>query len=59
MALLQNNPQLTRQQLAHSLGKDLRTIARAIAKLQHSGKLQRIGPDKTGHWQVNNLMKTH
>ena len=58
LALLQNNPQLTRQQLAHSLGKDLRTIARAIAKLQHSGKLQRIGPDKTGHWQVNNPRKT-
>ena len=58
LALLQNNPQLTRQQLAHSLGKDLRTIGRAIAKLQHSGKLQRIGPDKTGHWQVNNQRKT-
>ena len=57
LALLQNNPQLTRQQLAHSLGKDLRTIGRAIAKLQHSGKLQRIGPDKTGHWQVNNPRK--
>ena len=59
LVLLQNNPQLTRQQLAHNLGKDLRTIGRAVAKLQHTGKLQRVGPDKTGHWQVNNLMKTH
>ncbi len=52
LALLQGNPQLTRQQLAHSLGKNLRTIGRAIAKLQHTGKLQRIGPAKTGHWEV-------
>ena len=59
LLLLQNNPQLTRQQLAHSLGKDLRTIGRAVAKLQHTGKLQRVGPDKTGYWQVKNLMKTH
>ena len=52
LALLQNNPQLTRQQLAHRLGKDLRTIGRAITKMQHAGKLQRIGSDKAGHWQV-------
>ena len=52
LTLLQDEPQLTRQQLAHSLGKDLRTIARALVKLQQTGKLRRIGSDKTGHWEV-------
>ena len=54
LTLLQDKPQLTRQQLAHSLGKDLRTIARALVKLQQTGKLRRIGSDKTGHWEVQN-----
>lgn len=51
--LLQNNNQLTRQQLAEQIGKDVRTIARAIAKLQQTGKLTRAGSDKTGHWEVH------
>lgn len=52
LALLAANPALTRQQLADTIGKDLRTIARALAKLQQAGKITRIGSDKTGHWEV-------
>lgn len=50
--LLQANPELTRQQLADFLSKDIRTIGRAIAKLQHLGRLKRIGSDKAGHWET-------
>jgi Fic family protein len=50
--LLKANPELTRQQLATTLGKDIRTIARAIAQLQQASRLKRIGSDKTGHWEV-------
>lgn len=53
VTLLTANPELTRQQLADAIGKDLRTIARALAKLQHAGKIKRIGSDKTGHWEVS------
>lgn len=52
LLLLQHNPHLTRQQLAEALGKDLRTISRAISKLQETNQLKRIGSDKTGYWQV-------
>ncbi|MDX1353700.1 MAG: Fic family protein [Thiomicrorhabdus sp.] len=52
LALLSNTPELTRQQLADTLNKDVRTIGRAICKLQKEGKLTRVGSDKTGHWQV-------
>lgn len=52
LALLSNTPELTRQQLADTLNKDVRTIGRAISKLQQEGKLTRVGSDKTGHWQV-------
>ena len=49
VALLTAKPELTRQQLADIIGKAIRTIARAIAKLQQTGKMTRIGSDKTGH----------
>ncbi len=52
LALLSSTPELTRQQIADTLSKDVRTIGRAISKLQKEGKLTRVGSDKTGHWQV-------
>ena len=53
LVLLSKDNSLTRQQLADYIGKDVRTIGRAIAKLQQAGKLVRIGSAKAGHWQVN------
>jgi len=52
IVLIQQNPQITRQQMADTIAKDLRTIGRSIAKLQQAGKLKRIGSDKAGHWEV-------
>lgn len=52
VALLTANPALTRQQLADAIGKDLRTIGRALARLQQAGNIKRVGSDKTGHWEV-------
>jgi len=52
IALIQNNPEITRQQMAQFINKDIRTIGRAIKKLQEQNKLKRIGSDKTGHWQL-------
>lgn len=53
LRLLHDDHQLTRQQLAERIGKDVRTIARAIAKLQRAGRLTRIGSNKTGHWEIH------
>lgn len=52
VTLLAANPELTRQQLADAIGKDLRTIGRALARLQQAGKIKRVGSDKTGHWEI-------
>jgi len=52
VALIQANPSITRGQMAEQIGKDIRTIGRAIKKLQDEGKLRRVGSDKTGHWEV-------
>jgi Fic family protein len=52
VALLAAKPEFTRQQLGDTMGKDIRTIGRALAKLQQAGKIKRVGSDKTGHWEV-------
>ena len=52
LLLIQHNPQLTRQQMADTLGKELRTIGRAITRLQQAGRLKRIGSDKVGYWAL-------
>jgi predicted HTH transcriptional regulator len=52
LLLLTENKEMTRQQMAERIGKDIRTIGRARAKLQQTGKLRRIGSDKTGHWEI-------
>ncbi len=55
IALVQANRSITRQQMAEIIDKDIRTIGRAIKKLQDTGRLKRIGSDKTGYWEVLDL----
>lgn len=52
LACVQQNPAMTREEMAGRIGKDIRTIARAIRKLQNAGILQRVGSAKSGTWQV-------
>jgi len=50
--LLQNNPHLTRKEMAAEIGKSVRTIGRAIEKLGKNGRLRRVGSAKAGHWEL-------
>ena len=50
--LLKEKPDLSLAELAVLLGKSVRTIERATAKLVKAGELRRIDPDKGGHWEV-------
>jgi Fic family protein len=52
LELIKLNSSITRKEMAEEMGKDIRTIARAIKKLQEEGKIQRVGSDKTGHWEL-------
>lgn len=40
------------QQLGEAIAKDIRTIGRALVKLQQAGEIKRVGSNKTGHWEV-------
>ena len=39
--------------MANQIGIDRRNITRNISELQKQGILRRIGPDKGGHWEIN------
>ncbi|MDR1589333.1 MAG: Fic family protein [Oscillospiraceae bacterium] len=47
-------PTITAKQLAEQLQCSPRTAERYIAELKASGKLLRIGSNKSGHWEVRN-----
>ena len=50
--LLKSDPILTRDSLALSLNKSVRTIQRALDKLSQEGKIRRMGSNKKGYWEV-------
>lgn len=52
LALVAQNGQITRQEMATQIGKDIRTIGRAIKQLQEKQRLKRVGSDKTGYWEL-------
>jgi predicted HTH transcriptional regulator len=52
LACIARDHGMTRQKMADQIGKSVRSVARAIKELQESGRLRRVGSDKTGHWEI-------
>ena len=52
LAFLQQNPTATITKLSEVLGLTTRAIEKQIASLKASGRLQRIGSARKGHWEV-------
>jgi ATP-dependent DNA helicase RecG len=51
--LLGQYPELSAADVWAKLGNPPRAIEHAIEKLRKTGRLIRVGPDKGGHWKVN------
>ena len=49
---IRTNGQITYDGLAEVVGMSRRTISREIKTLLSNGVIRRVGPDKTGHWEV-------
>lgn len=49
---MKENPRVTKQTLARSLGLGKSKVDRVIASLKQKGLLSRVGPTKSGHWVV-------
>jgi ATP-dependent DNA helicase RecG len=52
LALLRDNPNLTRSEMAKLLGKSQNTIKGHLAELKSEGWVERIGSDRKGYWKV-------
>lgn len=57
LGLMRENPEIAIQELAGKLSITTRGAEKIIAKLKSQGLITRIGPDKGGHWQVNEIEK--
>lgn len=52
LRLLAEKPGLTLADVAATLGKSVSAVERAAARLVKDGRLQYVGPQKGGHWEV-------
>ena len=52
LAMIRKNPGVNKEMLARKIGKSRATVTRIIRFLSESGKIKRIGSDKTGHWEI-------
>lgn len=50
--LIKANPQITQQKLMDQTGLTRRGVEWNLKKLKSEGRIQRIGPDKGGHWEI-------
>jgi len=51
---IQNNPNITAEQIAEKINKTPRTVENYLANLKMKGILKRVGPKLGGHWQILN-----
>lgn len=52
LKLLKKKPRITRNEIAKSLSKNIRTIQRTLTSLKNKGYIQRVGPNKNVVWEV-------
>jgi ATP-dependent DNA helicase RecG len=52
LALLRDHPAMTIPELAAALGLSTRAVEKQTAQLRSEGRLRRVGPTKSGHWEV-------
>ena len=52
LKLIEINPEISYQRLSESLNKGRSTIMRQIQALKDLGILERVGPKKSGCWEI-------
>lgn len=50
--LIKNNSGITISELANQLGKTTRTVEIQLQKLKQKKRIERLGSDKGGYWQI-------
>lgn len=57
LALIEQNPSITYEEMTEKTGKSRRTISRLITELKEKNIISRVGSDKTGYWEIVNREK--
>lgn len=52
LALIEQNPSITYEEMTEKTGKSRRTISRLITELKEKNIIARVGSDKTGYWEI-------
>ena len=52
LKLIQQNPNVTTQEMADIIGIDRSNVWRNMKIMQIEGTIRRVGPDKGGHWEI-------
>lgn len=52
LALIEQNPSLTYEEMTEKTGKSRRTISRIITEMKEKNIIARVGSDKNGHWEI-------
>lgn len=53
LALIEQNPSITYEEMTEKTGKSRRTISRIITEMKEKNIIARVGSDKTGYWEIN------
>lgn len=53
VSLLESNPNMTATTLSEAIGISIKAIEKHLSNLKKCGVIERVGPDKGGHWVVN------
>ncbi|MFA6328896.1 MAG: ATP-binding protein [Candidatus Micrarchaeia archaeon] len=54
LAAIIADPSISRKKLAQELNEPASTIVSRLRKLKREGMLKHVGPDRGGHWEINN-----
>jgi ATP-dependent DNA helicase RecG len=57
--MIKSNPHVTIDELSNALGISRTSIKKNVNKLKEKGIVERIGPDKGGHWQIMENKNQH
>ena len=52
LALIEQNPSLTYEEMTEKTDKSRRTISRIITEMKEKNIIARVGSDKNGHWEI-------
>lgn len=57
LALIEQNPSITYEEMTEKTGKSRRTVSRMITELKEKNIIARVGSDKNGYWEIVNREK--